>query len=306
MRDVVLLLPLLISACFGALAPAVAARLPPRHATWLLSIGGLVAAASGCSVLWLLGLVVIGQQPELAREGHWSAPALRAHSPVSYEIEAAALLGALGLTLTAAVVGARRVLAMRAFRRALGALPTATGELIVVPGRATDAYAVPGRPGRVVVGEGLLRALEPAERRALLAHERAHLGHRHHWHTAAATVAVTINPVLLPLRGAAEAAVERWADEEAATAVGDRRIVASALARAALLGAGGPPGTLAAAATRVPSRVAALLASPPPARRSLAALVGLLLVAGTAAAFIAFKDIEHLFELARRVAPGSS
>ncbi|MGW7378006.1 SpoIIE family protein phosphatase [Streptomyces sp. NPDC054794] len=43
-----------------------------------------------------------------------------------------------------------------------------------------DAYALLGRPGRIVVTSGMLRALPAEERAVLLAHEQAHLAHGHH------------------------------------------------------------------------------------------------------------------------------
>lgn len=62
---------------------------------------------------------------------------------------------------------------------------------------------------------------------------------------------------------------ERWADEEAARTVGDRRVVATAIGKAALVSRGTPVATLAglAAPGPVPRRVAALL-GPAPATRA--------------------------------------
>ncbi len=65
-------------------------------------------------------------------------------------------------------------------RRAAGALaglpPTSVA---VLPDRTPYAYALPGGRGRgrgrVVVSTGMLAGLGSAERRALFAHERAHL-----------------------------------------------------------------------------------------------------------------------------------
>ena len=57
---------------------------------------------------------------------------------------------------------------------------TAGGDLTVLDDAGPDAYALPGRPGAIVVTTGMLRALDPAEREVLLAHERAHLAGRHH------------------------------------------------------------------------------------------------------------------------------
>jgi hypothetical protein len=295
----VLLASLLAGPCFALAGPAIARRLPPRHATWLLSAGGAVAALGALAVLLLLASLLIGQQSEVAEEGQWSALALRAHAPVGLPVAAAGLLAALILVGGALTVGARRGRAVLAAHRACRELPGATGELVVIPGSAVGAYAVPGRPGRIVVGQSLISALSPSQRRALLAHERAHLTHGHHWHVAAVTVAAAINPFLFPLRDAVEHQVERWADEAAAAALGDRRVVAAAVTRAAL-GAGKPPaGALAAAAHAVPLRVAALLAPPPRARPGLVAMAVTLQLAGVAAVAVATKQTEHLFEFAR-------
>ncbi|NED76366.1 M48 family metalloprotease, partial [Streptomyces sp. SID9944] len=66
--------------------------------------------------------------------------------------------------------------------------------VVVLPDDTPYAYALPGGsgdpggsggsggPGRIVVTTALLTGLRPAERRALFAHERAHLAARHHRH----------------------------------------------------------------------------------------------------------------------------
>lgn len=122
--------------------------------------------------------------------------------------------------------------------------------------------------GRVVVSRALLDRLQPAERRALFAHERAHLAARHHRFLLVTQLAARANPFLLPLRTATAYTAERWADEEAAGVVRDRRVVARAIGKAALAPGRTPAPTLAgfAAAGPVPRRVAALLAPAPAAR----------------------------------------
>jgi beta-lactamase regulating signal transducer with metallopeptidase domain len=126
------------------------------------------------------------------------------------------------------------------------------------------AVAVPFRGGRVVVSKAMLAALNPAERGALLAHERAHLRCRHGLFLTAAALSTLLNPLLWPLRSAMVYALERWADEAAAERVGDRRLVASAVAKAALASRGRAAGALAAAGGPVPQRVRALLTEPAP------------------------------------------
>jgi Zn-dependent protease with chaperone function len=293
-------LPPLLSALFGLAAPAVGRRLPPDVATWLLSVGGLLAAAASTASLALLGMTVVGQSPLLAARGHWSGAALRHADPVSTPIAvvATAVLLALAARFTAA--GARRLRALRDAGRLAAALPAAGGELAVVDDPSPHACAVPGRPGRIVVSTGLLRSLDAAERRAVLAHERAHLMHRHHLHQTVARLATAANPLLGRLPAAVAFAAERWADEEAAATV-RRDTVADALTH---VFAGGtrpaaPAVVLAAVSTQVATRVRALRE---PAPRLTMWRVGLLLalLAVIAAALLdAAHDTDRLFDLAQ-------
>ena len=105
---------------------------------------------------------------------------------------------------------------------------------MVVEDDIPDAYAVPGIRGRVVVTTAMFAALTTAERDVLLAHEAAHLAHRHHLWIQLSELAAVANPLLRQLPPVVRYAVERWADEDAARAVGDRRLTARAIAHAAL------------------------------------------------------------------------
>ncbi|PJT49548.1 hypothetical protein CWI85_16830, partial [Streptomyces albidoflavus] len=106
-------------------------------------------------------------------------------------------------------------------RRALAGLPGT--HPAVLPDPEPYAYALPGRPGRIVVSRAMLESLDADERHALLAHEQAHLDGRHHRLLLAVRLAACLNPLLRPLRSAVGYGAERWADEDAAMAVGDRR-----------------------------------------------------------------------------------
>ncbi len=93
-------------------------------------------------------------------------------------------LGALA-TAVLGVVAVRLTSAWRrhaAGQRSLGAVRTAPAadDLVVVADDRADSYALPGRPGRIVVTSGMLRTLSAEERAVLLAHERAHVTHSHH------------------------------------------------------------------------------------------------------------------------------
>ena len=152
-----------------------------------------------------------------------------------------------------------------------------------------DAYALPGRPPRIVATTGMLAALSAPERAALLAHERAHLAGRHHLLLAAAEYAAACHPALRPLRGALGYHLERLADECAAAEVGDRALTARAIGRAALAAAGAPPAPRprlapAAAGGPVPRRVRALLTPAPPHHRRAVRTLAALALAGCLAA----------------------
>jgi beta-lactamase regulating signal transducer with metallopeptidase domain len=120
----------------------------------------------------------------------------------------------------------------------------------------------------------------------------------------AAELAAAINPMLRPTTATIAHAVERWADEDAARAVGDRRLVARTLARAALLqhhpSQTAPSTAVAATGGNVVSRVHALLAPTQTRRTSaLAILLALLLATAVAAAAVQHTG-ESLFEHAAR------
>jgi Zn-dependent protease with chaperone function len=74
---------------------------------------------------------------------------------------------------------------------------------------------VSGLRGRIVVTTGLLHNLEPAERRAVLAHEAAHLRGHHQIYVQLTELAAAANPLLRPVARAVRYGVERWADEPA-------------------------------------------------------------------------------------------
>ncbi|MEW2049719.1 hypothetical protein [Streptomyces sp. NPDC005476] len=111
----------------------------------------------------------------------------------------------------------------------------------------------------------MLGAFSAEERRVLPAHERAHPTHRHARLGTAVALAAAANPLLTPVRHMVAFLLERWADEQAAAAVGDRASTARALARAALTaGRREPPHGLGFTDHAVSRRIAALQAAPPP------------------------------------------
>lgn len=302
-------IPLLVPLLAAPAARRLADALPPRAAAWLLAGTAVTLAACSTAALLLLAGAGALRLPPVAAVGHLVLPVVGDQVTVAAACVAAVLLTAV---VTALVRTGRRhvVLAARA-RRAAMATGTAAGDLTVLQDPGPDAYALPGRPGRIVVTTGMLRALGPAEREALLAHERAHLTGRHHVFLATVALACACHPALRTLRGPLSYALERWADEAAATAVGDRRLAARAIGRAALASRPTPRPHAALPATSgpVPRRVAALLALPPTTSlrartpRAIALVLATCLAVSATGALVAAHDLHGSIEVAQGEQP---
>jgi Zn-dependent protease with chaperone function len=308
-----LYLPLVIPALAAAAARPLAARLEPRHATWLLTMAAVALAACSMAALALLAAYAAAKLPFLAAAGGYSTAVMRRGDPIPAAGGVAAALALTGAAVAVAVMFRNRARALaESYRRAAGLHPE--DGIVVVPGPAIEAYALPGLPGRIVVSGRLLDCLDDRRRAALIAHEQAHLASRHHLFSAVARLAAAANPLLIPVARAVDYTVERWADEHAAAVTSDRRLVAQTIGQVALLagtgrrrvagmalGAIGPraPRVSLAWAGPVPRRVAALLTAPP--RRQtilLAACTVIVLMAGVAA-LLAARDLHALVELAQ-------
>ncbi|MEU3890290.1 M56 family metallopeptidase [Streptomyces sp. NPDC029041] len=295
-------LPLVLPLTAWPMARLAEQHLHPRTATRLLTVLAVVLAL--CSTVCLALVMVVGtaQLPGNPLPDGWSDPEVRAAVPHD-EVVGKAAIPALCAVVVACVRTVRRHGRVR--RRAHLALAGLRGtEVAVLPDAEPYAYALPPggrrggagpradgrRPrrgrGRVVVTTALLDRLRPAERRALFAHERAHLAARHDRFLLAVQLAARANPFLRPLRTAVAYTAERWADEEAARAVGSRRTVARAIGTAALVSRGTPHPALAqlAAPGPVPRRVAALLGPAPAVRHWPPAFTAVGLAAWGAAA----------------------
>ncbi|MFI9386999.1 M56 family metallopeptidase [Kutzneria sp. NPDC052558] len=267
---------------FVAVAPRLGHRLPPAIAACVLTAGSLLVAGSTGFVLAVLALTWLGQAPAIAWFAEWSPSELDVVSPVPEFIAVGcfALLSAAGLRLLVRTIRCGRALVdVRRLHRGW------SSTVIIVDSDRPDAFATPSPGGRIVVTSALMAALAPEERRVVIAHERAHLRHRHAWLLVLADLAEAANPLLRPTVAVIRHAVERWADEDAARQVGDRRLVARTIARVALLrhDVGSHPLTPAATGGQVPQRVRALL-SPPPGPRPWLAAVVLVLLAGSVVA----------------------
>lgn len=322
-------LPLIVPACAALAARPLADRLPPAAATWLLTASALALALASSAVLGMLAFSALVRIPAIAAFGHLSRPAI-ASGAVSLPVAIAA--GGLFAMAAVAAGGAvrRRGRAIVAAHRHASSLP-GTGQVVVTEDAAADAYTVPGWPCRIVITQGMLRALSAGERDVLLAHERSHAQRSHYLFTSAARLAAAANPLLRPVAAQVGYAVERWADEQAAAQAGDRPLAARAIARAALATSAAPPRRRSAMAALgliiqegkrsrggehgrdraatgrgelrragpVPRRVAALLAPPPRLPLLLLAAAIVLVAVSGASALDAARNFHQLIELAQ-------
>jgi Zn-dependent protease with chaperone function len=280
-----LLLPLLLPFVVRPLAGRVLDRLNPVFALWTLTLAAIVLAGASVSALGALVLTGLLKLPLFAALGELVHPLPTPPDTLVLPTAAAAtgLLTVSAWTLLRSAL--RQMRAFRTARRQAEGSATA-GDLCVLDSPHPDAYALPGRPHRIVVTTGMLRSLAPAEREALFAHERAHNAGGHYRFLLAAELAAHCHPGLRRVRDAVRLAAERAADEAAATATGDRHLTARAIARAALASHASsstrPDFASAATTGPVPQRVAALI-SPPARRPRTATWIALLLAACTAA-----------------------
>jgi hypothetical protein len=277
-------LPALACVLIAVAAPRLAGRRQsPAAATWTLT---LAASLAGLAYIWSLALLAGTLVDDLlpGLPGRQGVRLLADRSPVN-DLVAGAATGALVLGLVRLV---RTRLADRATYRQLAEACAGSHEgLVVLADRVPRAFAAPVGSGHVVVSSGMLAALSAAERRVLITHERTHLHRRHHWHAGVVRAAAAVCPLLVPLPAASTYLCERWADEVAAGEVGDRRLAATALARAALAASTAPGADLALGFHRagVADRVSALQ-RPPARRRPVLAVAPLLVVAVAVAADI--------------------
>jgi hypothetical protein len=306
-----MLLPLLVSGALWLMGARLGRWLPPATAVRLLSLAAVATALSTGFVLAIAAFLVLARVPAIATLGHWSIATVSSEDPIP--TSAGLLAGATVLVLLAAAVR-RFTLAGRDLATAAVAcrrLGPGTDGLVIVDDEEPDAYALPGLTGRVVVSTAMLRALPADERRVLLAHEAAHLRHHHHLYVQLGELGAAANPLLRSLALAVRDAAERWADEDAAEAVGDRSLAARALARAGLARALASPdkrlvplATLSAVDSGVAHRALALLAPRPRRRRWLAVAVAALVLMPLVASAITAHDTEQRFEFAQAAYSG--
>ncbi|WP_446224763.1 M56 family metallopeptidase [Nocardia sp. IBHARD005] len=131
------------------------------------------------------------------------------------------------------------------------------------------AYSVDGRPGMVVATEGLARKLNDSQRRAVLAHEYAHLRGGHHRLIRGCEVLAAALPWIPLFAGApkAVAALAEFAADDSAAAATSPATIRSALCAVAAT-TGEPSATLSLGGQVLQQRLRRLEPSTPPRRSS--------------------------------------
>lgn len=206
-------------------------HLKPKPATQLLTAAIVVTTIAIISALVQVAAAGASETPAVADVLGWCR-ALYDGQHGAGPIAGMVAAGGLGFI----VVGSWRH--HRRIRRELAIFAGVDG-VEVVDLEGPVAFAVPGRPGGVVLGAGLLAQLDGEERCAVLAHENAHLALHHHRYVHAADLCAAGLPVLRPLATQVRFMTERWADEVAAEIIGSRQVLATTIARVALMPAGG-------------------------------------------------------------------
>lgn len=247
-------------------------RIHPARSARLLVTAAAVAAGAVAStvVVTTAAFALEGTAPE-EDHTHLLAP-LAGHRPVNPAVGIACAVA----TVLLLAAGARAVARITAERRRIRAQ---LDHLNAAPERI--ALAVPGRTGGVVLSRGLRSTLSRRELQVVIAHEHAHLVHRHHRYLAVSSVCAAAIPCLRRLDRNLRFSIERWADEDVASTIDDRRFVARTIARVALP-APTPTAVPALSDVGVAARVAALLHDTPPrSRLAQAAMITNATIAGS-------------------------
>jgi hypothetical protein len=294
---------LVVAIVLSRVAVPATRRLAPVPAAWVLAVSAVSAGLLWVAGLGCLAAATVGRLGIFERLGHWSPVVLSEHAPVPLAagIASIALLAVAAASLSAAarrlVRGLREVKSLR-----VATSGDRCGDLTIVQAAGPEAVAVPGWHGSIVVTSGMLKALDPAERAVLLAHERSHLRSAHWAFRVATRLGTALLPTVRPTIASCDGVLERWADEAAAHEVGDRRLTARSLAKAALAATDYQRSSLSLAFAEgaVGERVQALLAPRRASNWRPTFLLALLATLGAAALLNAGRELDALFDLAHR------
>ena len=286
-------LPMFVVCVLALVGPFVSRKLAPSASTRFLAALAAVSAAATIGTLVLLTVGGMVKMLPLLGIGADREQLVAARDGVPWPV---GIITAIAL----AVVCVRVFRAAANERRTvqvLRELVEESGEgLLVLEDSQPYAYAVPIGTGTVIVSTAMLNTLSDPERRALLAHEQAHLTHHHYRYQLIAITAVAINPLLSRVRRELKLQTERWADESAAQQA-TRPVTARSLARAALASAAAPPTAMAYSTDHVRERLAALAVEPLTSHWATVIPLAVVVTIGSAALLDAIKACATVLAL---------
>lgn len=257
-----LALPLLVTLVVAGIATSAHRRLPPRLATRFVTIALVLVMVASLPTALVVAVAFLAHAPVIGLGFSWCAQAFGLHGSVPTW---------LGIPILALIViGAVRT--YRLLRQHHALRLDQSHPIHIADSRKPYAVTLPGRAGQIVISTALVDLLDDDERRIVVAHEEAHARYRHDRYLLTAELAAAALPPLRALARRVNYSIERWADESAADACGDRRLVAVTLGKVALQSH--PPTVAGFAGLGVASRMGALLAPPvsSPGRGQAAAL----------------------------------
>lgn len=200
----------------------------PLHPAWAARLLAIVAAGAGVATIGTLVFITLNYGATLFSNAAERLPEWALFGddrPVPAALGIPAIVLSLLITLVACRLASRWTVEVGQARR---------DSRTVLESDVPLALAVPGRDGGVLVSRGLLRLLDQAQLRVVFEHEASHLRHRHHRYLALGALVAGTLPLLRRLNTRLRFALERWADEDTAEAVGDRTLVAHTIAHVAL------------------------------------------------------------------------
>ncbi len=278
--------PLLVALALSLFGTTIHRRLPPRIAARFIAALLVIVMIAAVPTIALLTLATLAHLPP----GHplqWCTVPRHHH-------DVQAWMGPLAVGLAAlAVWRVRRVLAEH--RRLI--CDEGGHQVHVTADAEPYAVTMPGAAGLVVLSSGLVSVLDPVETRVVVAHEQAHARHRHDRYLLLGELVAAVLPPARWLTSRLRFSVERWADDEAAAACGDRRLVAHTIGKVALIAA--PPAPIVLAASFVGlgevERVRMLLE--PEVRRVQVPYRAMLTTSGLLVAAFTIYQLHHLAPL---------
>jgi Zn-dependent protease with chaperone function len=265
-----------LSLASAALWPLVNRSLARKHPAsaarwlWLAAVAPSLAPPLAIALCLLPALLGADHCPQHGEHAH-----LCLHHPAAARGGVASglvVLAAGGFGFALLSGGVRLARARRAIARlAPGAPAPFAPDVELLATDAPVSLTLGALRPRIVVSDGLVRALAPESLAVVLEHERSHVRRRDALRAllARATSWPHLPPVRRALLGALALATERACDEAAAQRTGDRLRVAETVLAVERLMQGAPPAAAVALAasfgdSAVPPRIESLLAEPPP------------------------------------------